>query len=111
MIRKIIGAAIGSRLASSPAKGGAIGAAAVTAVPFVISRFSLPAIAVLGAGGYFLKRRIDKKKDSGGAGTSPRADGPENAGAKDAKSASVEAPPPGNVVNGTGVIDAPIAAS
>jgi hypothetical protein len=62
MIRKLIGAAIGARVAKAhPAAGGVTGAMIVSAVPFVISRVSLPAMVVLGAGGYLAKRYLDKK--------------------------------------------------
>jgi len=62
MIRRMIGAAIGASLAKKhPAAGGATGAMLATAVPFIISRVSLPAMIVLGAGGYVAKRYLDKK--------------------------------------------------
>ena len=61
MIRKLIGAAIGASLAKKhPAAGGATGVVLATAVPFIISRVSLPAMIVLGAGGYVAKRFMDK---------------------------------------------------
>ena len=61
MIRKLIGAAIGASLAKKhPAAGGATGVVLATAVPFIISRVSLPAMIVLGAGGYIAKRYMDK---------------------------------------------------
>ncbi len=63
MLRQIIGAAIGSKFAKqTPAIGGATGAALGAAVPFVLSRMSLPAMVVMGAGGYFAKRMFDRKK-------------------------------------------------
>lgn len=62
MIRKIIGGAIGAKLAKGhPALGGASGVAIATAVPFVISRLSLPAMVALGVGGYVAKRYLDKR--------------------------------------------------
>ena len=62
MIRKLIGAAIGASLAKKhPAAGGATGVVLATAVPFIISRVSLPAMIVLGAGGYVAKRYLDNK--------------------------------------------------
>lgn len=62
MLQKIIGAAIGAKLAkNSPAVGGATGAALGAAVPFVLSRLSLPAMVALGVGGYFAKRWYDKE--------------------------------------------------
>lgn len=61
MIRRLIGAAIGSRVARKhPAAGGATGAMLATAVPFIISRVSLPAMVVLGVGGYAAKRYMDR---------------------------------------------------
>ena len=64
MFRQIIGAALGSKLAKqTPAVGGATGAAIATAVPFVLSRISIPAMIVLGAGGYAAKRYFGKKEE------------------------------------------------
>ena len=63
MIRRMIGAAIGARVAKGhPALGGATGALLATAVPFVISRVSLPAMVALGVGGYVAKRYMDKNE-------------------------------------------------
>lgn len=63
MLKRIVGAAIGAKLAkNSPAVGGATGAAVGAAVPFVLSRISLPTMVVLGVGGYFAKRWYDKDK-------------------------------------------------
>ncbi|MCK0099158.1 hypothetical protein MWU38_07175 [Qipengyuania sp. S6317L1] len=65
MLNKIIGAKIGSTIAkkvtgSNSTTGAMIGAA----VPFVISRVSIPAMIVMGAGGYVAKRMYDKRKAS-----------------------------------------------
>ena len=61
MIRKLIGAAIGASVAKKhPAAGGATGVVLATAVPFIISRVSLPAMVALGVGGYVAKRIMDK---------------------------------------------------
>ncbi|UYV15632.1 hypothetical protein [Porphyrobacter sp. ULC335] len=61
MIRKLIGAAIGASVAKKhPAAGGATGVVLATAVPFIISRVSLPAMVALGVGGYVAKRFMDK---------------------------------------------------
>jgi len=66
MLKKIIGAAIGAKLAkNSPAVGGATGAALGAAVPFVLSRMSLPTMVMLGVGGYFAKRWYDKQPQRG----------------------------------------------
>jgi hypothetical protein len=68
MIRRMIGAAIGARVAKThPALGGAAGAMLASAVPFVISRVSLPAMVVLGVGGYVAKRYMDAKGDKNAA--------------------------------------------
>jgi len=70
MLRKIIGAAVGAKLAkNAPAVGGATGVALATAVPFIISRASLPSLVVLGAAGYMLKRRYDQGHEGGAKGT------------------------------------------
>jgi len=61
MIRKLIGAAIGARVAKRhPAAGGATGVVIASAVPFVLKRLSLPGMIALGVGGYVAKRVIDK---------------------------------------------------
>lgn len=63
MLKKIIGAAIGAKLAkNSPAVGGAAGAAMGAAVPFVLSRLSVPGMIALAAGGYVAKRYMDRKE-------------------------------------------------
>lgn len=65
MIRKIIGGAIGAKLAKGhPALGGASGVAIATAVPFVLSRLSLPTMVALGVGGYVAKRYLDKREQA-----------------------------------------------
>lgn len=68
MLKKVVGAALGARLAkNSPLAGGAAGAALATILPFVIARASLPSMVALGAAGYLLKRHRDLNK--GGSGT------------------------------------------
>lgn len=63
MIKNIIGAVVGSSLSkSSPAAGGAAGAAIASAVPFILSRMSIPAMVAVGVGGYYAKRHFDRKK-------------------------------------------------
>jgi len=68
MFRQIIGATLGSKLAKqAPAVGGATGVAIATAVPFILSRMSVPAMLVIGVGGYAAKRyfgKNDAKSDS-----------------------------------------------
>ena len=67
MFRQIIGAAVGSRIAAqAPAVGGATGVAIATAIPFVLSRMSIPAMLVIGAGGYVAKRYFEKNMDENG---------------------------------------------
>jgi hypothetical protein len=63
MIRKLIGAAIGASVAKRhKAAGGVTGAVLASAVPFVISRLSVPAMMALGVGGYVAKRFMDRSK-------------------------------------------------
>lgn len=63
MLKKIIGAAIGAKLArNSPAVGGATGAALGAAVPWVLGRLSIPGMIALAAGGYVAKRVLDRKE-------------------------------------------------
>jgi hypothetical protein len=61
MLKRIIGAAIGAKLAkNSPAVGGATGAALGAAVPWVLGRLSIPGMIALAAGGYVAKRYLDR---------------------------------------------------
>jgi L-serine deaminase len=61
MIRKLIGAVIGASMAKRhKAAGGVTGAVLASAVPFVISRVSLPGMVALGVGGYVAKRYMDR---------------------------------------------------
>lgn len=73
MFKRIIGAALGAKLArNSPVVGGATGAAVGAAVPFIISRISIPTMVVLGVGGYVAKRYVDKReKKNNGAPSMP----------------------------------------
>ncbi len=72
MFKKIVGAAIGAKLAkNSPAVGGATGAALGAAVPFVLSRISLPTMVALGVGGYVAKRWYDKRENGGDKDVKP----------------------------------------
>lgn len=74
MIRKLIGGAIGAKLAKGhPALGGATGAALATAVPFIISRVSLPAMVAIGVGGYVAKRYMDKREAEGSGAPASQA--------------------------------------
>lgn len=66
MLKKMIGAAIGAKLAkNSPAVGGAAGAALGAAVPWVIGRLSLPGMIALGVGGYAAKRLMERRDGTG----------------------------------------------
>ncbi|MGY6551540.1 MAG: hypothetical protein ACXIT4_06535 [Erythrobacter sp.] len=66
MIRKILGAALGAKIVkNAPALGGAAGAAVAVAVPAVVARIGLPAMVLLGAGGYLYKRYRDKRDEAG----------------------------------------------
>lgn len=61
MFKKIIGAAVGAKLAkNSPAVGGATGAALGAAVPWVLGRLSIPGMIAIAAGGYAAKRYLDR---------------------------------------------------
>lgn len=63
MLKRIIGAAIGAKLAkNSPAVGGATGAALGAAVPWVLGRLSIPGMIALAAGGYVAKRLLDQRE-------------------------------------------------
>ncbi len=62
MIKNVIGAVIGTKLAErspnvSNAGGAAGGALAASVIPFVISRLSIPMMVALGAGAWLLSRR------------------------------------------------------
>ena len=109
MLKNIIGASIGSHLTKKPAAGGALGATLATAVPFVLSRMSLPTMAALGVGGYLVKRHLDKKKSEEQAEEMQKVSGVKKAKpteAPDVETGSVINPPPGGVVNGSGAVSA-----
>jgi len=62
MFRKIIGAFAGAKIAKHTDKvGGPLGAVIGTIAIPVLSRMSLPAMAVLGAGGIAAKKLIDRR--------------------------------------------------
>lgn len=66
MLKRIIGAAIGAKLAkNSPVVGGATGATLGAAVPWVLGRISLPGMIALAAGGYVAKRYMERRVASG----------------------------------------------
>ena len=65
MIGKMIGALVGGKMAQNARGiGGPTGAAIGAAVPMVLSRLSIPAMLVMGVGGYAVKKYMDKKDDS-----------------------------------------------
>lgn len=66
MIKNIVGAFIGAKLMgkthkADSATGATTGAIAASAIPFIISRMSLPSLLAIGAGGYLLKKHNDRK--------------------------------------------------
>ncbi|MHA7820069.1 MAG: hypothetical protein ACX930_10530 [Erythrobacter sp.] len=74
MIKNVVGAIVGSKLAQNSTNvgntaGAATGAIAGTVLPFVLSRMSLPALVAIGAGGYLLKRYRDKQETADTATT------------------------------------------
>lgn len=69
MIKNIIGAIVGAKLAGKSPKadsatGATTGALVVSAIPFIVSRLSVPSMIAIGAGGYLLKRHHDKQEAS-----------------------------------------------
>lgn len=63
MIGKIIGAFVGDKVAKQTSGvGGATGAALGVVASTVLRRMSLPAMIALGAGGYVVKKLIDKNE-------------------------------------------------
>lgn len=69
MLGKIVGAVVGGKIAErTRSVSGPTGALLGAAVPAVIARMSLPAMLAVGVGGYFLKKRMDRKA----AGPQPR---------------------------------------
>ena len=92
MIGKIIGAVVGDRVAKQTrGVGGPAGAALGVVAATAIRRLSLPAMVVLGAGGYFAKKHFDKRNAESEATTPPATStAPHKAkSAKSAKSAKV----------------------
>lgn len=74
MFGKIIGAAVGGKLAKQTSgMGGTTGAMIGAAVPFVLSRLSIPAMIVLGVGGYAAKKFLDKDDTSKDSKTMPKS--------------------------------------
>lgn len=64
MFGKIIGAGLGAKAAEHTSKiGGPLGAVIGATAPVILRRMSIPAMLAIGAGGYFLKKYMDKKDD------------------------------------------------
>ncbi|MFN2099875.1 hypothetical protein [Altererythrobacter sp. MF3-039] len=62
MIGKVIGAFVGDKVAKQTTSiGGPTGAALGVLATSVIARMSIPAMVVLGAGGYAVKKYLDKQ--------------------------------------------------
>ncbi|MEE4201454.1 hypothetical protein [Erythrobacter sp.] len=63
MLRNLVGALVGSQVTKQiPIAGGTAGAILGSAIPFALRRMSLPVILAVGAGGYFYKKHLDKKR-------------------------------------------------
>ena len=63
MLGKLIGAVVGGKMAEQTKDiSGPAGAAIGAAVPFIISRMSIPAMIAMGVGGYAVKRYMDRKE-------------------------------------------------
>lgn len=65
MIKNIIGAVAGAKLAKNTKVDNGTGAILGSVAPALIARMSLPALVAIGAGGYLLKRRRDQQTASG----------------------------------------------
>lgn len=80
MIKNVLGAVLGAKFLGESNKvdsatGAATGAFAATAIPFVISRLSIPTMIAVGVGGYVFKRYRDKNKAAvSRAAPSPKPD-------------------------------------
>ena len=62
MLGKLIGAVVGGKMAEQTKDlSGPAGAAIGAAVPFIISRMSIPAMIAMGVGGYAVKKYMDRK--------------------------------------------------
>lgn len=63
MIGKIIGAAAGAKVAKQTSSiGGPVGAAIGAAAPFVLRKMSIPAMLIMGAAGYGIKKYMDSQE-------------------------------------------------
>lgn len=65
MIKNIIGAVAGAKLAQNTKVDNGTGAILGSVAPAIIARMSLPAMLAIGAGGYLLKRHRDQQAANG----------------------------------------------
>jgi hypothetical protein len=80
MIGKMIGALVGGKMAQNARGiGGPTGAAIGAAVPMVLSRLSIPAMLVMGVGGYAVKKYMDRKDDGTTKSAKKSSSGKSNA--------------------------------
>ena len=63
MIKNIIGAVAGAKLAQNTKVDNGTGAILGSVAPALIARLSLPALIAIGAGGYLLKRHRDQQAE------------------------------------------------
>ncbi|MFO6430215.1 hypothetical protein ACLBKT_09005 [Erythrobacter sp. W302b] len=63
MIKNIIGAVAGAKLAQNTKVDNGTGAILGSIAPALIARLSLPALVAIGAGGYLLKRYRDQQAE------------------------------------------------
>lgn len=63
MIKNIIGAVAGAKLAQNTKVDNGTGAILGSIAPALIARLSLPALVAIGAGGYLLKRHRDQQAE------------------------------------------------
>lgn len=71
MIKNIIGAVAGAKLAQNTKVDNGTGAILGSVAPALIARMSLPALVAIGAGGYLLKRHRDQQAATGTTGQQP----------------------------------------
>lgn len=73
MFGRLIGAVAGAQAAKHTAKVGGTGGALLGAIAVpMIARLSIPALAVVGVGGYFAKKAYDKREARKTAKASPK---------------------------------------
>jgi len=73
MFGRLIGAVAGAQAAKHTAKVGGTGGALLGAIAVpMIARLGIPALAVVGVGGYFAKKAYDKREARKAAKSSPK---------------------------------------